>query len=446
MVFNTLNFSRSGLITVYIDHQIVPRGTTAGIFDSSGNRYPAQALSSRSDGTYWTVWLKDIPPFGFRKYFIRALKEEQAVTTVQPEYLLENKWYKLTADPVTGCIRSLLDKDLNIELVDQSSGKGLGEFILEQLGNRSQMEQKKFTDFKRFPLDSVWFDSMTGGAVFSSIRFYGESATAEKPRGFMIEFRLYNSEKRIEINCSLVKKDIISPESFYIAFPFSLAGGQHFTELQGGVISTGTDQIKGSSNDWYTVQDFTAIRNNSAQIVFGCTEMPLMQFGAINTGRYVAGATPQGTHIFSWPMNNYWVTNFNADQRGGHSWTYYLTSSGDISNGFSTRFGWGSRVPFLTRVIPGNGSGGGKEEGSFISGWPSDIILVSSCPLDKTGTLLIHVRETEGQKSSIKLRNDFTGKDMLITESDATGRVIEGGSTELKAYESKFFIVKESNN
>ena len=46
------------------------------------------------------------------------------------------------------------------------------------------------------------------------------------------------------------------------------------------------------------------------------------------------------------------VTNFNADQRGGHSWTYYLTTSSDVSNGFDTKFGWGCRVPYLTRVLP----------------------------------------------------------------------------------------------
>ncbi|MFZ4547819.1 MAG: glycosyl hydrolase family 38, partial [Bacteroidales bacterium] len=36
LVFNTLNWIRSGLTTVYIDHQIVPRGKMAGIFDHNG--------------------------------------------------------------------------------------------------------------------------------------------------------------------------------------------------------------------------------------------------------------------------------------------------------------------------------------------------------------------------------------------------------------------------
>jgi hypothetical protein len=442
LVFNTLNFSRSGPATVYIDHQIVPRGFIAGIFDSTGNRCPSQAVSSRSDGTYWTIWLKDIPAFGFRKYFVRPIREEVSSIPETLPQTLENRWYKLVPDLSKGTIVSLYDKDLSLELVDRTSGTGLGEFIYEQLGNRSQMEQKKFNDFKRFPLDTIWFDSETRGDVFNTIRFAGESFTAVKPRGFSIEFRLYNSEKRIEIVCSIIKKDIVDPESFYLAFPFNLKEGKHFTELQGGVIQSGIDQIKGSSNDWYSVQNFTAIRNNSVQIVFGCSEMPLMQFGAINTGRYQAGAVPQSTHLFSWPMNNYWVTNFNADQRGGHTWNYYLTTSDDISNGFSTRFGWGSRVPFLTRILPGNGAGGGKSEGSFVTGWPSDIILISAIPLKDGSSVILHVRETDGKNATMRLFNGFTSKEIILKETDVTGRVLQERGLVLKPFESKFFLAE----
>ncbi len=112
-------------------------------------------------------------------------------------------------------------------------------------------------------------------------------------RGFMFEIRLFNTDKRLDLACSIVKKDIVSPESFYIAFPFMVKDGKHFTEVQGGVIEAGKDQIKGSSNDWYTVQDFTSVKNDVSQIIIGCPEMPLMQLGAINTGRYIAGALPR---------------------------------------------------------------------------------------------------------------------------------------------------------
>ncbi|MCU0456053.1 MAG: glycosyl hydrolase family 38, partial [Bacteroidales bacterium] len=378
IVFNTLNWPRSGPVTVYIDHQIVPRGKVPEVIDYEGNRYPAQALSGRSDGTYWIIWVRNIPAFGYRKFVVKTTPEPKPDNRIETETILENDWYKITVDPSRGVVRSLYDKELSLEIIDQDSRYGMAEFILEKLGNRSQLESRKLDDFVRLSLDTVWFHSITDGPVFSTIRLCGESETALDPGGFIVDIRLFNTEKRVEVQCSLVKKSIVEPEGIYIAFPFALRESKHFTEVQGGVSETGKDQIIGSSNDWYTIQSFTALRNKETQLVFGCTEMPLMQFGAINTGRFTKGAMPQGAHIFSWPMNNYWVTNFNADQRGGHTWTYYLTTSADVSNGFATRFGWSSRIPFLSRILPGDGPGDDNKAGSLISGWSENLLLVNA--------------------------------------------------------------------
>jgi alpha-mannosidase len=441
IVFNTLNWRRSGLTTIYIDHQIVPRGKTAGIFDHDGNRLAVQPVQHRSDVTQWAVWLKDVPAFGYKKYIIKPVDETQVSDNIADNKILENKWYKIIVDPSKGTLVSWFDKELSLELIDQKSKYKMGEFILEQLGNRSQMESKRLDDFKRSPLDTIWFDSMNKGEIWNSIKFYGESATAEKPKGFMIEIRLYNTEKRLDLACSIIKKSIVSPESFYIAFPFDIKNGKHFTEVQGGVIETGKEQIKGSSNDWYTVQNFTSIRNESTQLVIGSAEMPLMQFGAINTGRYKAGAMPQSTNLFSWPMNNYWVTNFNADQRGGHSWTYYLTTSDDISNGFATRFGWGCRIPYLTRVLPGAGQGDDNREGSFITGWPSNVLLISAEPATNGKSCIVHLRETNGKSASLSLVNGLTGKGLTAIEVDVTGKPVPNYSNIISPLESKFYRV-----
>ena len=440
LVFNTLNWKRSGLTTVYIDHQIMPRGKTPGIFDREGNRIPVQALSHRSDGTTWALWMKDIPAFGYKKYIIRQLDDKQSVSAKVKTTSLENKWYKITADPAKGTIISWFDKDLNIELIDPESEYKMGEFILEQLGNRSQMESRRLDDFKRSPLDSVWFDSYSEGEIWNTIKFFGESETSVNPKGYSFEIRLYNTEKRLDLACSVIKKSIIEPESFYVAFPVNITDGKHFLEVPGGIIEAGKDQIKGSSNDWYTLQNFTSVRNSSSQLVMGCAEMPLVQLGAINTGRYTAGALPQSTNFFSWPMNNYWVTNFNAEQRGGHTWTYYLTTSADNSPGFATRFGWGCRVPYLTRILPGEGTGDNYNEGSFLKGWPENVILVSAEPSSDGKSLIIHLRETDGKEAALVIRDGITGKQLTTAEVDAAGKIINPSST-IGPLNSKFYRI-----
>jgi alpha-mannosidase len=441
IVFNTLNWDRSGLVNVYIDHQIIPRGKIAGVFDREGNRMPAQAVSHRSDGTEWAIWLKDIPSFGFRKYLLRPVDEQPEALTAQEQPVLENDWYRISADPSKGTITSWYDKDLSIELIDRESRYGLGEFILEKLGNRSQMESRKLDDFTRSALDTVWLGSIKKNEIWNSITFFGESETFEGPRGFMIEVRLFNTGKRMDIACSAIKKSIFTPESFYISFPLRLEGGKHYTEVQGGVIETGKDQIKGSSNDWYTMQNFTSVRNGASQVVIGSAAMPLFQAGSINTGRYTAGAMPQGTHLFSWPMNNYWVTNFNADQRGGHAWTYYLTSSNDNGPGFATRFGAGCRTPFLARIIPGAGDGDNKWEGRYIAGWPQNALLVSAVPEADGKSCVVHLRELEGRSVVPELSVGKTGKKLSMIEVDANGKQLSNPTNTIKPYEAKFFRI-----
>ena len=69
---------------------------------------------------------------------------------------------------------------------------------------------------------------------------------------------------------------LVAQHSVYIAFPFEIEDGKIHLDVPGGSIEAGVDQIPGSSNDWYTVQ------NAESQVVMGSQEIPLMQFGAIS--------------------------------------------------------------------------------------------------------------------------------------------------------------------
>jgi hypothetical protein len=151
---------------------------------------------------------------------------------------------------------------------------------------------------------------------------------------------------------------------------------------------------------------------------------------------------PQGTHIFSWPMNNYWVTNFNADQRGGHTWTYYLTTSQDISNGFATRFGWNSRIPFLTRILPGDGPGDDNKEASLITGWNENLLLISARPGSEKNHIIVHLREINGKKVIPELIYTKTGKPVKLIPANPTGEKTGDQNIAINPLESRFFLLE----
>ena len=162
----------------------------------------------------------------------------------------------------------------------------------------------------------------------------------------------------------------------------------------------------GYATDWNTVQNFASVRNSSAQILMASDRIPLMQFGGINTGRYQYGAKPAKTHIYGWPMNNYWTTNFNADQRGELTFTYPLTSAADTSNLKATRFGWGYRIPLLARVLPPGQSNGQEPEASFLSIEPDNLLLINAKPVPSDHSVILQVREVAGRGAEIKAKGE----------------------------------------
>lgn len=332
----------------------------------------------------------------------------------------------------------MIDKNLNKELLDQNAKWKLGEFIYETLGNRSQMEAFRLDDYKREPLDSVWFERFEEGDIWNTVHFTGNTKAAIKDRDYKFEIRLFNNTKRIDLAYYIKKKSVTNPEGIYIAFPFSMNDGVLSFDVQGGEIRAGIDQIPGSTNDWNVVQNYASLRNEKGQILLSSQEIPMMQFGAINTGRYKAGATPESGHIYGWPMNNYWTTNFNAEQRGGIEWTYTIGSSANSSQMEAAQFGWGKRVPFLSRVLPGGGKGEKIWQKSIIQNWPENLVMVSAKPNMDGNSAIIHVREINGQKADLHLLKLIGNKQFTIKQVNVLGEKTENGDLELKPYESKF--------
>jgi len=401
-------------------------------------------VEHHSDGTYWEVWVDDIPAFGYKKFIIRTGNqgETQSFTKEVKEIeSLENQWYKIGIDLEKGAISGITDKELNRELLDPNADYKCGEFIYELPDNRSQMESWKLDNFTREGLEKVWFDGYEEGEVWNTVKFRGNTRAASRDNTYEFEIRLFNTIKRIDLVYGIEKKLVTDPEGIYIAFPFALSNGQLAFDVQGGEVRAGIDQIPGSSNDWNTVQNYARLSNDQAQIVLCSSENPLMQFGGINTGRYKAGATPETTHIYGWPMNNYWTTNFNADQHGGHTWTYTITSKSGNEMQDAIRYGWGNRTPFLSRVLPGGGNGQATWEGSYITGWPENLLLVSAMPAENGRTAVFHVRETGGKSCILAIQNGQNRELLQCIQVDATGTPVEEGSLEIKPFESKFFRV-----
>lgn len=443
VVYNTMNWSRSGVVEAYIDHEILPINRKFRILDPvSGKEIAAQPLNSRSDGTYWQFWAEDVPAFSSAQYLIEVSPEfkPKSSTDTSVPTKIENQWYSMTIDTDRGAITTLFDKDMNTELVKPNDKWLMGEFVYEQLAERGSMESRFMGEHSRRGLDTAWYVATERGPIYDGYNFAGRTIAGVDMSGaqnFTFQIRLYHKAKLIELCYSIIKKSVVEPEGIYIAMPLHLDNSKIYAEVQGGVMQAGVDQIVGSANDWNTVQNFAAVRSDKGQIIVGSNEIPLMQFGAINTGRYKAGALPESSNIYSWVMNNYWVTNFNAEQRGGFEWKYFITSSADKSNKAATRTGWNARIPMPTRVLPGGGEAQIVSQKPMLSLGSDNLLLVNIKPVEGERALLLHVREIGGEDTAISI-DGFT-----TVECNVLGEELQNGdSKKITAKSTKFIKAK----
>jgi hypothetical protein len=425
-VVNTLGRTRSGPVNLYIDHQILPPDRSFRILDASGQEIPAQAWFSREDGTYWTLHIPYVPPFGFRSY--RIVVRDWPVTPPAPppfQGVMENQWYRFTIDPVKGVISGIRDKELGLELTDQSGPYKMGEFIYERLGkNRSQLEQYRLEEYTRTGFEKVEVSDFTNGPVWQSVTITGLIPECATEEGVHCEIRLYHYEKKIEFRYSMKKIPVTDPEGVYIAFPFHLQDSRIWYEVAGGTPEAGVDQIPGSASDWQGIQNFISVRNDSVQIIFVSPEIPLVQLGDINLGRFThvvpfnhrsfSEGGRLSPFVFSWVLNNYWTTNFLAKQEGELKWSYQITSMKNPSLLEAAMFGWSNRIPMLTRILPASNDST-EFPRNLLGGALQNVMLVNASISDDRKGVILHLREVEGKKALIPIDDPLSSVASLLS-------------------------------
>jgi len=205
------------------------------------------------------------------------------------------------------------------------------------------------------------------------------------------------------LHFSLRKLPVATPEAVYVTLPFAFPDGAIRYEAQGGLVTPGRDQLPGSSSDWQTLQSYLSVVGADSQVVLGSDQAPLVQLGGFNLGKWQPVTRVEQPHVYSWVMNNYWFTNFRTEQSGEFRWHYYLTSMPDRSATAATRFGWGSRVPLVTRVLPAQ-AGASRDvrpPASLLGLTPANVLVVEARPARDGRSVVLQLREVEGRPATL---------------------------------------------
>ena len=302
-VINTSSWSRSGLV-------LAPReaaGLGDRVSDDSGRPVLAQRLASGE----LAVWAENIPPFGGRRFYVRTSGPNAPGAAEAEGLILKNQKMAVTIDAVTGAVASLRWKsERTIELADPKREPGLNTyFYVPGRDPRTALGVKnvRIEVRERGPLTAVLRATSDAPGCVSLVR----------------EYRLTAGSDRLEITDILDKTRVREKEAVHIAFPFNVPDGVLRLDLGWAWARPETDQIAGSCKDFYGLQNSADLSNGRYGLTWVSLDAPLMEIGTATDEtpgprgvRVWKTFTPKSQRFFSYALNNYWHTNYKADQEG----------------------------------------------------------------------------------------------------------------------------------
>jgi alpha-mannosidase len=132
---------------------------------------------------------------------------------------------------------------------------------------------------------------------------------------------------------------------------------KRFNTGWGGIFEPGMNQLAGSNQDYYSVNHWCDVSDQESGISLYTREACLVELGSMvdeRAGKYGVKSwktePDTGNTIFSYAMNNYWHTNFKADQEGVTTLHYAIEPHGIMKLGETQRKAMEFTQPFF--VLP----------------------------------------------------------------------------------------------
>ncbi|MFH0947085.1 MAG: polysaccharide lyase family protein [Planctomycetota bacterium] len=329
-VFNTLSWTRSDVVAI---------DSTAGniVKDAAGNTVPSQRLSSGK----LAFLARDVPALGSARFRLEpgTAVEEGAVRAEGAT--LTNGLIDVSLDPATGAICSLRMAGSPLEFVDQNAGAGLNEYIYVE-GRRAENQ-------RRVDPDTVELRVVDHGPLVGMIEVRSKAPGADALVRFV---RIVHGQARVDLVDVVDKQAIREKEGVFFAFPFNVQDGEVRMDMPFAVVRPEKDQIPGSCKNFFAVQRWVDVSCDDHGVTLATIDAPLIQLGAISTD--VLDDSGWLEHVeasptfFSYVMNNYWETNYQADQGGPARFEYSLAPHRGLFNQtWAQRFGWERQQPLV---------------------------------------------------------------------------------------------------
>jgi hypothetical protein len=413
-VINTASWPRTDVVLLSAD--LSRRGDR--VVDESGHPVLSQRLTTGE----LAFLAKDVPAFGARRFMIEPGAIDAAPAIDLPGNVIANEELRLEVDTSRGTIGSLVYRPAARELVGDSAG--LHQYIY--VAGRDPADA-------RAAAGPVTVTLKERGPLVSSLEVIAASAPGTTS-GVRSEFRLYTGVGRVDILNTIDKSLIYDPEAVFYRYPFDIDDPQVRIDVPWGSFRLDDDQLPGSSKNYMSLERWAAIQGDDVGVTLASIDAPMVQLGAIRTDAIVAGwlehIEPSAT-LFSYPMNNYWETNYKAAQDGPHEFRYSLRPHRSFDEAETERFARGIAQPLIAVPVERDAP---RVEPPFTVDARRAVVTSLQNAADGPG-FVVRLYNPGQETDTVTLRGHGGGP-LRVHRADVRGAALEpvNGSIELAAY------------
>ncbi|WP_343044582.1 ROK family protein [Saccharibacillus qingshengii] len=197
--------------------------------------------------------------------------------------------------------------------------------------SRSQMgRNRKGPDVHRSAGRLIRVKTLENGPLQATLELQYE---VEGMSSYHLFLKVYATINRVDVAVRLHKDSVWMSENVYIALPFtggSAAPDRLYADKAGEWIRPWKDQLPGTCLDYTCVQNGLAwVGEASDSLLISMPDTPLVQLGPLEYGRRLVH-TQQPAEAqplpYSWPLTNYWETNFKATLGGFYEFRYSVAA------------------------------------------------------------------------------------------------------------------------
>ncbi|MGA8442785.1 MAG: glycoside hydrolase family 38 C-terminal domain-containing protein [Candidatus Sulfotelmatobacter sp.] len=414
-VYNTNSWPRTDVVF------LSPEESSAGdrVIGPNGKLLRSQRLSTGE----LAALVDNIPPFSSEELVVTPGNAGRGDSAKVMGNALDNDFLTLSINPQTGAIASL--KKNGVELVDAARG-GLDEYLYVP-GTDSR---------KAHGISNVHVRAKEQGDLVVSLLVEGDAPGAKH---YSSEIRLVEGIDRVDVIADIDKLAVRQKEGVHIAFPFSVPEGQLRYDVADGVVRPEADQLAGACKNFFSVESWVDVSNREYGVTWATANAPLVELGEITAEQPWMKSIKTSSSIYSYVMNNYWHTNYKADQEGPVTFAYSIRPHAAFDATEAVKFGTERRQPLIVSV---SGSPGPLHL-PLMELSSTKIIVFSVKPVAAANRWLVHVYNPTAADQMAGLRWK-DGKRVSIRRSDAAGG--SGNSVrnfELAAFDSAYFLISQ---